>query len=590
MIKKRTNLIFFLLIITVGFTVYSNSLNNEFVWDDRLLIVDNQAIQDLRNIPTLFTKNIAFGTSNDSNYYRPLQTLSYALNFAIWKLDRRAYHLTNIVIHILAAMLLFYLVQLLFSNQAVSLLSALLFISHPIHTSAVAYISGRADPLVALFILCSVIFYIRYAQKEKRVFYFFSLSAYLCALLSKEIGLVVPLLLLAYDCLYKNPKRTALKKHLPFFSLGLIYIILRKTVLNFPATKSFVEEASFFQRIPLIFKSLYMYFGKLLIPLNLHMEHQSVLPPFGELQVILGLVIASMLVLLAIIYRKKQALISFAVFWFLINYLPVSNIYPLQVAFAEHWIYTPSLGLFILAAWSITKLCDSGRVIRWFVCAALGFLVTGNLYLTRMQNQYWRTPETFYQRTLFYAPHSAKIYFRLALLDLRKGRADRAIENLERAIEISPNSVISYENLVASYIEKGRPDKAIDICESALKIEPDSDILHNNLGVAYLAKGLNDKALSAFKKALSLNPKNATAHNNLGRTYANIGKKKKALAAFKKAIAIEPNLAIAHNNLARTYYEARHYDLAIQHCDRAVELGFRVPRQFQDKLLPFRQK
>ena len=478
----------FLLVLIVGFAVYGTSLNNEFLWDDELLITDNDVIKDLRNIPILFTKNIAYGTSDDSNYYRPLQTLSYALNYAIWKLDVRAYHITNITLHIFVALLLYWLAQLLFHNQAVSLLSAILFISHPIHTSAVTYVAGRADPLAALFILSSVIFYIRYAQKEKRTSYFSSLFAYLCALLSKETGLIVPLLLLAYDSLYKSKNRVTLKSHLPFLSLGLIYIVLRKSVLNFPVTIGFVGKTSFLQRIPVMFKSLAMYFGKLLVPLNLHMEYERIIPSMADIQVILGMALAAMLFLVAIIYRKTEKLISFSLAWFLINYLPVSNIYPLNVFFAEHWIYLPSLGLFILVGWVIVRIYEKGRLFRYFVSLMLVFLLSLSFYLTSKQNQYWESAEYFYKRTLQFAPQSAKIYFRLSRLYYRKGMLDKNIENLNKVVEISPDYLVAYEDLAASYVERGQPDQAIAICHKALNRGLDSDILRNNLRVAYEAQ------------------------------------------------------------------------------------------------------
>ena len=138
--------------------------------------------------------------------------------------------------------------------------------------------------------------------------------------------------------------------------------------------------------------------------------------------------ITSILILAAIIYRKKERIIPFSIAWFFINYLPVSNVYPLNAFFAEHWIYLPCLGLFILGGWIAVKLCEKGRIFKWLACLVLAFLLVCNFHLTMKQNQYWRNPEDFYRRTLQYSPHSSRVYFRLGLLYFTKAMVDKGME------------------------------------------------------------------------------------------------------------------------------------------------------------------
>lgn len=588
--RKRTNFIFLILVITVGFAAYSNSLTNKFLWDDELLIVNNEYIKDLHNAPALFTKSITYGSSIESNAYRPLQMLTYALNYTVSKLDVRAYRLTNIAIHILVAIMLYWLTQLVSKNEVLSLITALIFVSHPIHTQAVTYISGRADPLAALFILLSSIFYIKYSHNKNKIsFYFLSILSFLLALLSKETALIVPLILLAYDYNYRSLRKVSLKRHTPFFLFGLIYIVLRKTVLNFPVEKTIIDVTTFLERTPVIFKSLTMYFKKLIIPLNLHMEYEPIVPPIADIQVILGLAITSILILTAIMYRKRERLIPFSIAWFFINYLPISNIYPLNAFFAEHWIYTPSLGLFILAGWAVVKIYEKGRILKQPVCLVLATLLVCNFCLTVKQNGHWKEPEHFYKRLLKYSPNSFRVHYRLALLYFRKAMIDKGIEESKKSLKINPDYVPTYENLAAGYIIKGWHDKAIDICEKVLKMNPDSDILHNNLGIAYSAKGRDDKALIEFKKAIAINPNYTEAHNNLGSAYAIMGEREKAIALFMKAIDLNPNYAGAHNNLAKAYYDIRQYELALKHCHRAIELGYKIRPEFLRLLEPYRK-
>jgi len=611
-IKKTTLLVSILLIIILGFFVYSNSLNGEFIWDDEILIVDNVYIKDSHSIPGLFTKDITYGTFDKSNFYRPLQILTYVLNYAIGKLDTKVYHLTNIIFHILVAMILYWLINLIFKNNFLSLITSLLFVSHPIHTEAVSYISGRADPMAVLFMLLTMILYIKYSHDNKIYFYFLSFISYFLALLCKEIALVTPLLLLAYDYIYIRIKESS-KRHIPFLLLGLIYIFLRKTVLNFPV-KNIIAETTFFQRLPVIFQSLTMYFKKLLLPFDLHMEYALVVPPITNIQVILGILITLVLIMTLVIVREKEKAVSFSIAWFFINYLPISNIFPLNAFFAEHWIYTPSLGLFILAGWIVIKAFYKGIIFRLIVSLSLLFLLGYNSYLTRQQNHYWSTRKYFYERTLKYNPNSSRVYHRLSILYFDNGEIDKGIEYAKKALDIAPDFVEVHENLAAAYLIKGFYDMAIDECEKALKIAPNSVYAHLNLGNAYFKKGWNDKAIIEFNKVISINPSNANAHSNLGTAYATIGKKEEAItefkraieinpkftdayinlgmvyngigrheeaiASFKKALEINPNYAVAYYNLAIIYYNEKQYDLAIKHCDKAIELGHKVDPEF----------
>jgi tetratricopeptide (TPR) repeat protein len=551
----RIQFISVILIIIVGFFVYGNSLHNEFLWDDELLILSNAYIKDIHNLFGLFTKNITYSTGIKSNSFRPLQMFTYALNYALGKDDVRFYHFTNIVIHILVAIMLYWLTQIIFKNEATSLLTALLFVSHPIHTEAVTYISGRADPLVALFILLSLIMYIKFYNKKSSVFYCLSIISYILALLSKEIALVVPLLIVAYDYIYTDKKHISFKMQLPFFLFALSYIVLRTTVLNFPVQKTVIGQYSFFQRLPAVFQSLTMYLQKLILPINLHMEYEPIVPPIMDIQVILGVIITLIGVLSIIVFRKKEKLITFALIWFTINFLPISNLYPLNAFFAEHWAYTPSVGLFVLVGWAAVKVFQQGRTFRLLSCLVVLVVLAGNFCLTRLQNRYWKSPEHFYKRTLQYAPHSARVYYRLTLFYFKKGMIDQGIEQSKKAIEISPYYVLAYESLSTGYILRKDYHQAIELCLKALEMEPNSYSLHNNLGVAYAAQGWTDKAIIEFKKAISLNP-----------TYAS-----------------------GYNNLAIAYFHKKLYNLAIEYSNKARELNF-TNLQFLEALEPFRER
>ena len=173
-----------LLIIFLGFIVYGNSLNCEFVFDDVGIVKNNAYIKDFSFTKKFFIENI---TSEENSYfYRPLVMISYAIDYSIWKLNVRGYHLTNIMLHGLVALAVYWLINILFGNRFVALLTSMVFVIHPIHTETVTYISGRSDCLAGLFMILSFIFYIKRLHTEKVKFFILMIVAYIGAFLSRE--------------------------------------------------------------------------------------------------------------------------------------------------------------------------------------------------------------------------------------------------------------------------------------------------------------------------------------------------------------------------------------------------------------------
>ena len=154
------------LIMILGLAVYANSLGGEFLWDDHHLIEDNMTINRWSKVTRVFTTDIASGAGGKYNFYRPLQIISYMFDYWLWKLNPIGYHLTNILLHILTALCLYWLINLIFKQPMLAFLSSVLFVVHPVHTEAVAYISGRADSLALLFMALCFIFYAKLQSKE----------------------------------------------------------------------------------------------------------------------------------------------------------------------------------------------------------------------------------------------------------------------------------------------------------------------------------------------------------------------------------------------------------------------------------------
>lgn len=556
--KRRITLLACVLIAILAFAVYANSMDGKFIWDDGLLIKDNTYIRHWSNIPKIFTSDWGAGAETKYAFYRPLTTLSFLFNYSACKLNVRPYHLTNIILHVLVSLALYWFVFTLFGNRLLSSVAAVLFVAFPTHTETVSYISGRVDALAMLFMLLSFIFYIRYCEKQSLLRSALTFVSYALALLSKENTLIFPTLLLLYHYAFK--KKVNLKLFLSILGVTFIYISLRLFVL-----KSVPLEAprlnSVLRRLPGFFAAIPIYFGLLLLPFNLHMDYGDRLFGFGDARVIFGIVLLSLLLLYAFKQRNKNGLAFFSVSWFFITLLPVSNLYPIAFYMAEHYLYLPSLGFFLILARGILSLRAGRGIVIAFIAALVGFYSS----LTIRQNSYWREPLGFYERTLRFNPDSWRIHHDAATAYHEAGEHKKAYESFRKAVLLKPREILSF-------------------IERKIEANPRRKEAHFNLGSAYRILGKTDSAIAAYKGALEIDPGFEDACHSLGTAYIDIGKKDEAIAMFKKVIALNPENADAHNNLAVLYYYTGSPRLAVKHCDRAIELGSEVHPAFLELL------
>ena len=582
-IDKET-IFFLILIMILGFLVYGNSLNGKFVWDDSYLVQNNVYLENWSYLPYLFTKNIGEGGRGIYYFYRPLQMLTYMVDRFLWKLNPIGYHLTNTLLHILVALGVYWLVNILYEDKLLSLFTSLFFVVHPVHTEAVTYISGRGDSLAALFMLISVISYIKNLSLMDIKFYAIMILSYILALLSRENSLILPVLLVLYHYTFKKKLKMAL--FLPLLGLACIYIVLRAGIFKFLLPHT-VCPTTILQRMPGFFVAITNYARILLLPFDLHMEYGDKLFNWNNYKALLGIVIFVSPIIYALRIRNRNNLIFFSIFWFFAILLPSSNLYPLNAYMAEHWLYLPSIGFFLILAKGSCELYRAKKfrsVAVIFVTALLIFYS----FLTIRQNNYWKEPLTFYNRTLKYAPDSAVLHNNIGILYGDMGNFEKAISLFQKAIKIEPRYIYAYHNLGKAYHLVGKDKEAIDLYEQLIKVSPNLSDAHYNLGNLYNETGRKEEAIEAYKKAINISPHFTNAHYNLGNVYKEIGKYQEAAESYKKAIEIEPNFAYAHFGLSIIYFYQKQYKLAVKHFDIAKDLGY-TDSNFSEILKPYRE-
>jgi len=545
---SHQNFLSIILIMVLGFAAYGNSLNNGFIWDDDTLVEKNKYITDWSYLPHNFIKGIG-GTEDKTRFYRPLQTVTYMIDYSLWKLNPKGCHLTNILLHIAVALSLYWLISIIFNDRFLAFLTGVFFVVHPIHTEAVTYISGRADPLAALLMLLCLTFYIISPPANIGAYCLMFLS-YAAALLSRENSLVLPALILIYHYSFKS--KLKVKAFMLIASVASVYILLRLTVLKFLLSDS-IYSTTIGERLPGVFVAVTNYIKLLVFPFNFHMEYGRKLFHWNNPEAILGVMILLLLFIYAFTKRKDNQTLFFAMAWFIVALLPSSNLYPINAYMAEHWMYFPSIGFFLLIAKGLQLLLQSSQSRAVMVIFSLSLLFMYSLSTVK-QNIIWGDPIRFYERTLKFAPESSLLYYNLGNAYKVADKNEEAIRAYQKSIDIEPN-----------YVE-----------------------VHNNLGTMYYRMSRNEKAIAAYKKAVEVKPDHAGPYYNLGLLYNKIGDTEKAIVSYKKAIEYNRNYAIAYNNLAIVYFQKKQFPLSVEYFEKAEELGFSNPA-FSAVLKPYRE-
>ncbi|MFH1878135.1 MAG: tetratricopeptide repeat protein, partial [Candidatus Omnitrophota bacterium] len=529
----------------------SGSVKGKFLYDDYLLVKDNQFIKSPAYLKDIFTSDTARGARRSLGSYRPFQLLTYMSDHVMWGAREEGYHITNIFLHISAAFALYWMLTVLFGDHALSFFTCLLWAVNPLHTEAVMYISGRADPLAALFIFSGMAFYVKSARSGPKIFYIASLVCYSSALLSRESSLVFPLLIALYHFSFKE--KIPVYRFAGIAGLSALYAAARFTLLGH-ILETIHENTRLIERIPSFLAAAANYMKLVIMPFGLHMEYGKRLFSFTDPLVIGGgLLLAAMAFFL--IAERKNKIIFFSIAWALLTLLPHSNIFPVNAYMAEHWLYLPLAGISLAVSYGALVLYrkDGFRVTA---VIAMAFITAYYSLITFRQSEYWKDPVSFYTGTLKYPPGNSRIY----------------------------------NNLANTYEGEGRVEEAVALWKKAIQIRPDYSEAYNNLAVTYAGMKRYKEAAEMFEKAIKLDPGIPELYNNAGNVYLNLGRGEEARASYEKAIALNPYYADAYFNMSRMCYNEGRYGQAVRDCDMAVRYGYKVEPGYLEEIKKYRKK
>src|SRR3989344_421716 len=535
--KKSVWLPILILILAGGF-VYAFNLNNGLFWDDDDWIINNNFVHTISwdNIKFWLTHNTLAGVGLKSNYYRPFLFFTFAFNYMVAGIQPFFWHLTNNLIHVANAVMIFFLLRR-FSGRLVAFLTALIFTVHPLQTEAITYISGRGDSLAVFFMLLSLVFYIAFLSDQGSTFLKIQGRTFLSSL------------------------KKAFKEALPYFGLVLIYGILRLTILNFQNTLNFYATPNLYSenllyRLFTFMHVLADYFRLLLVPLGLHMErsmtvHTSLLQWPVWLGVLIILFILSVLLWL---YKKNHPDFKAWLFgwgWFFAALAPVSGITPINAVIYEHWLYLPMVGFWFVVAYYLSKLFYNKnrpeaqgnsflsavheknfvyRSLSRFLIVALAVYLSFFGYQAIKRNILWGKPVEFYQDILKYEPESVRINNNLGNLHFNQGNIEKAEAYYRQAIEAEDVFPQPHFNIGSILQSRGDIFGAIKEFEKAISIDPNFYYPYQNLAVIYAQQGNLVKARENIEILKSLLPTNPRVFYNSALVYISLNDKKQALA------------------------------------------------------------
>lgn len=574
MLNKHKIFFCLLFLAFVGVACYINTLNNTFVFDDTTFIQKNLSLTTLN--PKLLW---------NSAPRRIVAMYSFGLNYKFGKLNPIGYHLTNIIIHVLVSFTILWLVKLLQNTQQeqnksilLPFIVSLLFLTHPIQTEAVTYISQRMAVLAALFFLLAVVFYIKSiistisTQKHHflNIYYLISILFFLLALLTKENTFILPLVLLMLDLIFIHTKQLNVKKIflriLPFFiiaaSIYVIYLYLPDPLVHISKGLPQVSLEVPISRKEYILTQLNVmltYIRLLFLPIRQNLDYDyPITHSLLNIKTLFSLLFILTLTISALYLRKKNRFLSFGIFFFFLTLIVESSIIPLQDVIFEHRLYLPSVGFFISIVFLInayypfiTKHLPSLQKI-WLKGGVVIFISSVVLILsfaTISRNLIWRNDLTLWSDTVQKSPLKSRPHSNVGYAYAKRGLFSNANKELEKAIALNPTNDSAFMNLGNVYLLEGNRERAKNLYKKAISINPYNIIAIYNLAALNIETKNLKEAAENYQSIIKLKSDEIEAYNMLGIISAIQNDTQNAQKYFNVALKIEPEFTPAKDNL-----------------------------------------
>ena len=577
--SRVTNLLVCVGLVVVTWAVFGQTIRYQFVnFDDDLYVYNTPAIQSgltLKGIATAFTNQHAHN-------WHPLTTISHMLDCQLYSLNAGGHHATNVILHTIAVLLLFWVLQQMTGAAWKSALVAALFAVHPLHVESVAWVSERKDILSAVFFFLMLHAYSRYARVPSIMRYLAVVGFFAAGLMSKPMLVSAPIILLLLDYWplrrFEQPSlitgktrvsesdnqtriiRRLYSEKIPLFVLSAVACVL--TFILQKRTAGAIPPLPFLWRVQNAFVSYVIYVWKTLWPARLAVFYPHPNDTLALWEVILAILLLLAITTAVIVFRRQRPYLLTGWFWYLVMLIPVTGIVQVgEQGHADRYTYLPHIGLFVAVVWFAVDLAtvrgSKPRVA--LTTAAVALIILALAWMASIQTSYWRNSEVLWTHALAVTSDNDIAHNNLGYLCNDRGELDIAISHFESAARIRAGKRDPHYNLASAFVQmnlgdalarKGRSDEAMVHYDEAIRLQPNYGDAYYNRGTVLFAKGRVDEAIADWAKTLEMHPNDADAHTSLGNALLQKGSLREAIAQYVTALALAPEDPHSRNNLA----------------------------------------
>lgn len=633
------------IILLFGFLLYANTLNHDYTQDDAIVIYDNMFTQKgIAGIPGLLTKDTFYGFFKEEGKanlvsggrYRPFTPIMFAIETQICSLlniKKHQYvgHFINALLYGILGIFIFNLLCLMFQYRNdfkekfiwILFTCVLLYMSHPVHTEAVANIKGRDEIMAMMGAVLASYFICKNAVSQSSKYSLYAFIAMFIGLMSKENTITFLAVIPAILIFFFNKKTSEAIKHLmPVIIASALFLFIRALVFyftqnidNVASIKSnaqlelmnnpFIKldgnkyvDFSLGEKLGTIFHTLFNYIKLLFYPHPLTHDYYPrhiEITNFFDLKSLLGIGSYALMTITAIYYYKKDRLISFIILFFIATISIVSNVvFPIGTNMSERFLFMPSLAFCLFIPYMIYKLIPNGKTVL-AICSVIIGLYSMKTF---MRNQVWKDDFTLFTTDVKTSSNSAKMLNAAggALSTeaskekdemKKKKMLEEAIVYLEKCVKIHPTYKNPYLLMGNSHFFLGNYDKSIEAYQKCLKLDPNFKDAINNMAVAYRDAGRKagekennlPKAEALLLKSLEVNPNDTETLRLMGITYGIAGQHTKAITFFERVIKLEPKNAAAYLNISSAYNYAGDVTNAAKYRQIALQLDPEIDKK-----------
>jgi protein O-mannosyl-transferase len=563
--------------LTIG--VYAEARQFDFVnYDDPEYVTANPYVRQGVTATGIWW---AMRSGEAANWF-PLTRISHMLDVQLFGLNSGWHHCTNVLLHALAAILLYAFLARATHARWPSALVAFVFALHPLHVESVAWVAERKDVLSAFFWMLALYAYLRYVQKRGWQRYALVLTAFALGLMAKPMIVTLPFVLLLLDFwplrrMSDTARGTLLVEKVPLFVLSLAASVIAWLSQQQAGAVKDLSSTPLDLRIENALVSYAAYIRQSIWPSGLAAFYPYP-SGYAAWKILLAIALLATCTIMVLRSVRSRPYLATGWFWFLGTLVPVIGLVQVGAqARADRYTYIPMSGLVIMVAWGGAELAERRPQMRRMLAGAAVAACIVLAAVSVGQISYWRDSETLFRHALAVTERNSVAHNNLGIaLAGKPERLTEAIAEYQAALEIQPDHAEARNNLGAALARvPGRMDEAIRQYEIALRIKPDYPEAHNNLGGALLEMpGRIPEAIAQLQTALRQKPDYEEAHNNLAIALSRTpGRTADAITEFEVALRLAPDDADAHYNLGVVMARAEiRIPEAITHFETALRL------------------